>query len=467
MQNMTLRQFGRRWFRMGHSLQCCAFICFLGSNTALAHYAPQSVPSGGYQLVWQSSDPEPLDGPDFSDHDLDGLPAWLEIWLGIDPVLYDTDYDGINDGDELYTTGTNPLDWDTDGNGQLDLADFYAANPPDDNPGTTEEEGTTSTEESPPADTDGDGLSDDFETSQSLTDPGLSDTDSNGRSDYDDHYYPVTDPDSDSDGVPDSTETTEGTDPSSVDSDGDGLTDGEETNVFGTDPTNAYSLSAQYTDWYMVDTTDTDGGGIPDRIESYLGMNSNDGNDDLSGDLDGDGTSNAEAYNNGNSPDAHITESYDRDSDGMTDVWEVANDLNPDDGSDAGEDPDTDGYSNGEEFQRGTDPHVADVSTAPEINANTTSTSNAGTGSQSSEGAASSQAGYEYNPHHDHSLDDAADTMSAAGWWLQGAAVTSLCIPGCQPLAPEFEAAALFCWAAEGILSGIDWAQETWYDYNH
>jgi hypothetical protein len=357
---MTLRQFGKRWFHMGHSLQCFAFICFLGSNTALAHYAPQSVPSGGYQLVWQSSDPEPLDGPDFSDHDLDGLPAWLEIWLGIDPLLYDTDYDGINDGDELYTTGTNPLDWDTDGNGQLDLADFYAANPPDDNPGTTEEEGTTSTEESPPADTDGDGLSDDFETSQSLTDPGLSDTDSNGRSDYDDHYYPVTDPDSDSDGVPDSTETTEGTDPSSVDSDGDGLTDGEETNVFGTDPTNAYSLSAQYTDWYMVDTTDTDGGGIPDRIESYLGMNSNDGNDDLSGDLDGDGTSNAEAYNNGNSPDAHITESYDRDSDGMTDVWEVANDLNPDDGSDAGEDPDTDGYSNGEEFQNGTNPHVYD-----------------------------------------------------------------------------------------------------------
>ena len=141
-QNMTLRQFSKRWIRVGHSLQFLAFIRLLGSNTALAHFAPQSAPSGGYQLVWQSSDPEPAEGPDWSDYDVDGLPAWLEIWLGIDPVLYDTDYDGINDGDELFTTGTNPLDWDTDGKGQLDLADFNAANPPADNPGTTEEEGT-------------------------------------------------------------------------------------------------------------------------------------------------------------------------------------------------------------------------------------------------------------------------------------------------------------------------------------
>jgi hypothetical protein len=46
----------------------------------------------------------------------------------------------------------------------------------------------------------------------------------------------------------------------------------------------------------------------------------------------------------------------------MTDVWEVANGLNPDDASDAGGDPDGDGYNNLAEFQRGTDPHVADVS---------------------------------------------------------------------------------------------------------
>lgn len=45
--------------------------------------------------------------------------------------------------------------------------------------------------------------------------------------------------------MPDSQESTDGTDPYSVDSDSDGLTDGEETNIYGTDPNNANSLSSQ------------------------------------------------------------------------------------------------------------------------------------------------------------------------------------------------------------------------------
>jgi hypothetical protein len=371
---MTLRQFSKRWFKLGHRLQVAAFASFIGSQTTLAQYVPDSASN---QPIWQSEEPEPESGADWSDHDLDGLPAWYESWLGTDPVLYDTDYDGINDGDEVATTSTNPLNWDTDGNGQSDLTDFYTANPP------PEPDGATATEEAFSPDTDGDGLSDEFETNSSNTDPYSADSDSNGRSDYDDYYYPVSEPDSDSDGVSDSTETNEGTDPTTVDTDGDGLTDGEETNIFNTDPNNPNSLSSQYTDWHMVDLTDTDGGGVPDRIEQYHGLNIYDANDDVNGDLDGDGVTNTESYENGTDLDANVTETYDRDGDGMTDVWEVAYGLNPDDAGDASGDPDGDGVTNSEEYQRDTNPNFYDftppveevVVTEVEDNQNTSSTS--------------------------------------------------------------------------------------------
>ncbi len=363
---MSLRHIGKHWNHVGHTLQLLAFICFIGGNTLQAHY----VPDASLQPVWQSADPEPENGPDGGDPDLDGLPNWYELWLGTDPYLYDTDYDGINDGDEVFTTGTDPLNWDTDGNGQSDLADFYAANPPEENPGITEEEAGATNSETTPQDSDGDGLSDDFEANVSFTDPINWDTDGNGRSDYDDHYYPVTEPDSDGDGVSDWAETSDGTDPYSVDSDGDGLSDGEEQNIYFTDPNNAHSLSSQFTDWYLVDQTDGDGGGIPDRIESYYGMDPYDANDDLYGDLDGDGVCNLDAYNQGWSLDANIPQNYDRDGDGMTDVWETSYGLNPDDSSDASQDPDGDGYDNLTEFQIGTDPWVAESGSYVEDNTN-------------------------------------------------------------------------------------------------
>ena len=51
------------------------------------------------------------------DHDGDGLKTRLEIILGTDPLVYDTDHDGLSDGVEVRRSHTNPLDPDTDDDG--------------------------------------------------------------------------------------------------------------------------------------------------------------------------------------------------------------------------------------------------------------------------------------------------------------------------------------------------------------
>lgn len=84
---------------------------------AQAWYAPDG--NGG--AVW-NGDPseEPFEGPDWQDYDYDGLPNWLESYLGTNQWNPDSDYDGIYDGDEVNITGTNPTMWDTNWNGYSD-----------------------------------------------------------------------------------------------------------------------------------------------------------------------------------------------------------------------------------------------------------------------------------------------------------------------------------------------------------
>lgn len=115
-------------------------------------------------------------------------------------------------------------------------------------------------------DTDGDGLSDDFEimyTSETIS-PKLNDTDENGISDADQ--------DTDSDGLTNLEEQEYQTNPLNADSDQDGLTDWDEINTYETSPNNA----------------DMDEDGLSDEKEIHLGLNPK------LADSDGDGVNDAQ-----------------------------------------------------------------------------------------------------------------------------------------------------------------------------
>ncbi len=255
------------------------------------------------------------------DGDGDGVPDGEEFFLGLDPWLADTDGDGWDDGFEL-ALGSDPLDRDTDDDGLIDGAEV----------------GSSATS----ADTDADGLPDGVERGvvvpvpagmsvmagipvegtdlavwvadadpTSETDPGLADTDGDGRSDGLE--------DVDLDGAFDGDQPgllADETDPTVPDTDGDGLLDGDEL------------------------LTDDDGDGVVDALDP---------DPLLFGDEDGDGLSNGLEVVLGTDPWM-----VDTDGDGLSDAFEV---LGPDgidrsgdelDPTDA--DLDDDGVSDGEEL---------------------------------------------------------------------------------------------------------------------
>jgi len=67
---------------------------------------------------------------DTSDDDLDDLTAFEECLNGTDPTLWDSDGEGLSDGDEVNLYGTDPVLIDTDGDGFDDYVEVAAGSDP-------------------------------------------------------------------------------------------------------------------------------------------------------------------------------------------------------------------------------------------------------------------------------------------------------------------------------------------------
>lgn len=101
-----------------------------------------------------------------ADSDGDGLTNLQEATVGTDPILPDTDRDGLTDGEEVNVYETNPRNRDSDADGLTDGDEInqYGSNPANE-------------------DSDGDGLKDGQEVTQYQTNPNVFDTDRDGYSD--------------------------------------------------------------------------------------------------------------------------------------------------------------------------------------------------------------------------------------------------------------------------------------------
>jgi len=264
---------------------------------------------------------DPFD-PDTDDDRL--TDRYEHVWRGIEPLVADTDADGIPDAHEdpdedtlvhllQQSYGTNPYDPDTDDD---ELRDNYEVNTTETNPvvpdsdsnrtvpdeaangvvdGTedfdadalvTADEYRLETGPFDP-DTDDDQLRDGFEVHEAETDPLANDTDGDG--------IPDAEEDPDDDGLTNLAEQQYGTDPHDPDTDDDNLTDAFEVRESVTDPLDADSDSSK------TDANESDDG-VPDPDE----------------DLDADGLTNEREQALGTDP-VHA----DTDRDGLEDGDEV------------------------------------------------------------------------------------------------------------------------------------------------
>jgi predicted outer membrane repeat protein len=303
------------------------------------------------------------------DVDGDGLFNSDEYRLNTSPVLSDTDDDGLSDGDEVNSYGTDPLNPDCDGDG---LSDGDEINLRGTNPLS--------------ADSDTDGLPDGWEVANGLNpasgSDALADADGDGLTNLEE-YMIGTDcwnSDTDADGMPDGWERLKGFNPlvadGAADADADGLTNFEEYTA-GTNPRSADTDNDGIPDKWEVDhnlnplindaSDDSDSDGLINLLEYKRGSDPHNPDTDGDGLLDGaehaNGTNPAMADSDGDGLNDNIDPEpwgLDSDGDGMPYEWEVANGLNPR-LNDSAADADNDGLTNLEEYQAGTNPQVADT----------------------------------------------------------------------------------------------------------
>ncbi|MEP0263522.1 T9SS type B sorting domain-containing protein, partial [Dokdonia sp.] len=317
------------------------------------------------------------------DPDMDGLSNSDETTIhNTDPNNPDTDGDGINDGDEI-NNNTDPLDpcdpnmtgptCDPDGDG-LSNSDETTIHNTDPNNPDTDGDGINDGDEvnnntdpldpcdpnmtGPTCDPDGDGLSNDDETTIHNTDPNNPDTDGDGINDGDE-VNNNTDPldpcdpnmtgptcDPDMDGLSNSDETTiHNTDSNNPDTDGDGINDGDEVNN-NTDPLDPCDPNM------TGPTCDPDMDGLSNSDETTI-HNTDPNNPDT----DGDGINDGDEVNNNTDPldpcDPNMTgPTCDPDGDGLSNSDETTiHNTDPNN-----PDTDGDGINDGDEVNNNTDP---------------------------------------------------------------------------------------------------------------
>lgn len=296
-----------------------------------------------------------------------------------DPDGDDFDYDGLTNWDEVSVHGTDPMEWDTDGDG---LSDFWEI----DNGLDPNDEGSIDPANGANGDPDGDGLTNEFEYWYGGN-PHLTDTDSDGLNDYDEVFVHSTSPansDSDGDSLSDFSEIhTHGTNPTLWDTDEDTLSDGDEILVHFTNPIEVDTDGDWMWDDYEIDNNlnptnaadgllDADGDTLANQLEFVF----------LDKGFDPFVVNNAAAFPWAGDPDwdgiltqvefvTHLTNPRqpDTDSDGMNDAWELAHGFNPKlnnllagpANQNPNADPDGDGLTNAEEEQLGTNPNNVDT----------------------------------------------------------------------------------------------------------
>jgi len=316
--------------------------------------------------------------------DQDGLSHYMEFLCESDPRKGDTDNDGVLDGYDA-----NPCtNWDTDSDGLMDDWEWFYVrntllNPEDDNDEdflTNSEEVALGTNPANP-DTDDDYVNDSLDPNPLL----YSDSDGDGLSDdWEVYFFGFLDYDADDD--PDGDQVNNGSElwcgmnpNSAIDSDGDGLPDDWERLWLGTldwgtgdDPdvdnyTNLeeFNHRTNPASWdtdgdQLIDSldpnpllyTDSDGDGLSDDCEMfYFGALDYDGDDDP----DDDRLDNATELYYRLNPNSAI----DSDGDGLADDWERLWLGGLDWGT--GDDPDVDNYTNLEEFNHSTNPNYWDT----------------------------------------------------------------------------------------------------------
>ncbi len=313
------------------------------------------------------------------DFDFDGLDNLAECQQGTNPNSFDTDGDGLSDGDEVLIWSTSPVLDDSDHDGMndgwevangLDPNDDGSINPDSGASGDPDADGLTNVEEmwnsgNPQlADTDGDGLSDGDEVHLYFTEIWDQDSDGDDLTDYEEVMIYLSSPikwDTDEDTLSDGDEVlVHLTNVLIMDTDGDWIWDDVEI-AQGLDPTDS-------SDGLL----DADGDTIPNQIEfvfRHLGFDpfvyNNPATFLWNADPDGDSLTTLEEFTIYHTNPAQP----DTDGDGMNDGWELLYGFNPlvnnqtdaDPDNNLDVDPDNDGLPNRLEEQLNTNPLDADT----------------------------------------------------------------------------------------------------------